>query len=352
MGSAATIHIRRRGAHRHAHEEDPIRDPGPLPSALYIEPTNRCNSLCTECPRTFRINTESPRDLTMAEFDAIIAQVPELQRVVLHGLGEPLMHPGAPEMVARLRARGVAVTFNSNAILLDRARGAALIQAGLPELRVSIDGATGHTYRLMRGVDKLSRVRANLTGFAALKAELGAASPKVSLWMVATRQTIEELPALVEMAPELGAAEIYVQRLVYFGVGTAREDLAIFGQARQREAEILAHCEQRCRELGLGFAASGAVNPRISVANAGGERAWQACNRPYSLTYITANGNVLSCCFVPFTGRRYAETILGNVFEQPLAEIWHGARYSAFRARFEGATPPQWCAGCGSKWSI
>ena len=84
----------------------------------------------------------------------------------------------------------------------------------------------------------------------------------------------------------------------------------------------------------------------------GGGRPWQACHRPYSLTYITANGNVLSCCFVPFTGRLYTETILGNVFEEPLAAIWQGARYQAFRDRFESAEPPQWCAGCGSKWSI
>jgi MoaA/NifB/PqqE/SkfB family radical SAM enzyme len=323
-----------------------------LPRALYIEPTNRCNSLCTECPRTFGINTESPRDLALPEFDAIIAQVPALERVVLHGLGEPLMNPAASRMVARLRARDIAVTFNTNAILLNRRRGEALIEAGLPELRISIDGATRHTYRLMRGVDKLAQVRANLAAFAALKASRGVHLPRVSLWLVATRQTIEELPALVEMAPELGAAEIYVQRLVYFGVGTAREELAIFGQARTREQEILAHCEARCRGLGLGFAASGAVSPRTSVVRAGGERPWQACHRPYSLAYITANGNVLSCCFVPFTGRYYVETILGNVFERPLAEIWQGARYHAFRARFESAEPPQWCAGCGSKWSI
>ena len=82
------------------------------------------------------------------------------------------------------------------------------------------------------------------------------------------------------------------------------------------------------------------------------ERAWQACNRPYSLTYITAHGNVLSCCFVPFTGKRYVEAILGNVFEQPLAAIWHGARYRAFRDRFASHTPPQWCAKCGSTWSL
>jgi MoaA/NifB/PqqE/SkfB family radical SAM enzyme len=329
-----------------------MRDPGPLPRALYIEPTNRCNSLCTECPRTFGINTESPRDLSFAEFDMLIEQVPDLQRVVLHGLGEPLMNPHAPAMVAKLRARRVDVTFNSNAILLNRRRGEALIAADLPELRVSLDGGSRQTYTLMRGVDKLAQVQANLAAFARLKAELGVTRPKVSLWLVATRQTIEELPLLVEMAPAVGAAEIYVQRLVYFGAGTAREELAIFGQTRRREEEILLQCEERCGALGLRFTASGAVDPRASVARHGTDRAWQACHRPYSLTYITANGNVLSCCFVPFTSTRYQETLLGNIFEQPLATIWQGARYTAFRTRFESDEPPQWCAGCGSKWSI
>jgi MoaA/NifB/PqqE/SkfB family radical SAM enzyme len=278
-----------------------MRDPGPLPRALYIEPTNRCNSLCTECPRTFGINTESPRDLSFAEFDMLIEQVPDLQRVVLHGLGEPLMNPHAPAMVAKLRARRVDVTFNSNAILLNRRRGEALIAADLPELRVSLDGGSRQTYTLMRGVDKLAQVQANLAAFARLK---------------------------------------------------AREELAIFGQTRRREEEILLQCEERCGALGLRFTASGAVDPRASVARHGTDRAWQACHRPYSLTYITANGNVLSCCFVPFTSTRYQETLLGNIFEQPLATIWQGARYTAFRTRFESDEPPQWCAGCGSKWSI
>jgi hypothetical protein len=40
------------------------------------------------------------------------------------------------------------------------------------------------------------------------------------------------------------------------------------------------------------------------------------------------------------------------VFEQPLAAIWQGDRYRAFRAAFESEHPPEWCAGYGSRWSI
>ncbi len=157
----------------------------PLPEVLYIEPTNRCNSLCTECPRTFGQGVEAPRDLTLEEFDTIIAQAPALRRVVLHGLGEPLLHPHITVMVSRLRARQVEVTFNTNAISLTRRRAAALIAAGLQDLRVSLDGARAATYAAIRGVDRLGVVRRNLNNLRALKAELGVDYPRASrcgLW--------------------------------------------------------------------------------------------------------------------------------------------------------------------------
>jgi MoaA/NifB/PqqE/SkfB family radical SAM enzyme len=323
-----------------------------LPTVLYIEPTNRCNSLCTECPRTFGINTEAPRDLTLAEFDAIIAQVPDVRRVVLHGLGEPLLHRDVARMVARLRGRGVDVTFNTNAISLTRARAAALIEADLRDLRVSMDGARNATYAAIRGVDKLPLIRRNLSMLGQLKAERGVTHPRVSLWFVAMRQNLEELPKLVEMAPEAGAEEIYVQRLVYFGAGTATAEQALFRRASAREAELLARCGERCRELGLAFNAAGGVSPLQSIDPAVATRPWSACRRPYNLTYITAHGNALSCCFVPFTGRPYAGALLGNVLRDGLDAVWNGAAYRAFRSRFESDDPPQWCAGCGSKWSV
>src|SRR5579864_4885185 len=113
----------------------------PLPRELYLESTNRCNELCDQCPRT-HLGREADRDLTFAEARAIIDQLPVLDRVVLHGLGEPLLNPELPAIVAYLRARGTYALFNSNATALSERVGRALIDAGLNELRVSLDGAS------------------------------------------------------------------------------------------------------------------------------------------------------------------------------------------------------------------
>ena len=60
--------------------------------------TNRCNSRCQTCIRTFEL-LEPLRHLTLAELQAIVDQFPGLERVVLHGIGEPLLVAELPAMI-------------------------------------------------------------------------------------------------------------------------------------------------------------------------------------------------------------------------------------------------------------
>src|SRR4051812_37389184 len=72
-----------------------------LPVCLYLETTNRCNLLCTTCPRTYE-ELEPPADMSWDLFTSIVDQVPDLARVVLHGVGEPMLVKNLPEMVRYL----------------------------------------------------------------------------------------------------------------------------------------------------------------------------------------------------------------------------------------------------------
>ena len=60
------------------------------PVCLYLEVTNRCNLLCETCPRTFE-ELEPPADMSWELFTSIVDQVPDVARVVLHGVGEPML---------------------------------------------------------------------------------------------------------------------------------------------------------------------------------------------------------------------------------------------------------------------
>jgi len=334
---------------------DDVADRAPLaataPTTLYLEVTNRCNSLCTHCPRTYF--PKPPRDLSLAQIARLVEQLPALRHVVLHGVGEPLLNRELPAIVRYLKDRGLRVLFNSNVIGLTPRLQEALVRSGLDEYRASLDAATPGTYQTIRGVPCWPEVVSNLEGLLATRQRLAATVPRVSVWFVVMRENVAELPAFARRAVQIGVDEVYAQRLVYFDAGLAVEAQSVYRHLTDEQERLLAEAADVCAAAGVPFRASGNAAPDASLQGPGGDaRPWQACQRPWTLTYVGAEGNVYPCCFVPFVEHNRETTILGNAFEQPLAEIWNGARYQAFRERFLSDHPYDCCKDCGSKWSL
>lgn len=329
------------------------------PRVVFIEVTNRCNLLCETCPHTY-FQREPLKSLSLKEFISIAEQFPHMQRALLHGIGEPLLNRELPEIIRYLKGRAVEVIINSNGTLLTPAWQRSLIESGLDQYRCSIDGATDETYARIRGANLLPKLKRGLEGLVKTKESLGAVLPQVSIWCVATQENLRELPDLLRLAAALGVPEVYVQRMVYFArdpqrqYGMARAELAIFGRDDQSEEEILAECTQLSFNLGIRFLASGARDPISSLAAARPSdfAPWQACMRPWTTAYITANGNCLPCCISPFATQDYGSLILGNLFEHPFEELWNGTRYQEFRTNLLSDHPHMACASCGVYWSL
>ena len=162
------------------------------PVCLYLEVTNRCNLLCETCPRTFEA-LEPPADMSWELFTSIVDQVPDIARVVLHGVGEPMLVKALPRMIRYLKDRGMYVLFNTNGTLLSPKKHQAMIDTGLDELRVSLDAADAKTFLAVRGKNFFDRIVRNVRGFTELQRATGAASPRVSLWLTGLKETIEQL---------------------------------------------------------------------------------------------------------------------------------------------------------------
>ena len=153
------------------------------PVCLYLETTNRCNLLCTTCPRTYE-ELEPPADMSWELFTSIVDQIPNLQRAVLHGVGEPMLVKNLPRMVRYLKDRGTYVLFNTNGTVLNERNGRALIEAGLDELRVSLDAAErASPIRAIRGKDYFDRILKNVRAFRDLQEREGQDRPRVSAWL-------------------------------------------------------------------------------------------------------------------------------------------------------------------------
>jgi radical SAM protein with 4Fe4S-binding SPASM domain len=316
------------------------------PKEVYVEPTNRCNELCVTCPRTF-FTREREADLDLERFISVLDQFPGVERVVLHGVGEPLLAGDLPAMVAEANRRGARVLFNSNALALHRRLAERLVAAGLDELRVSMDAADPGTYRAIRGVDGFEKAMRRTADLCRLLRERGAAKPRVSLVFMAMRENVADLTRVIERAGEIGAHAVVLQRLVYFGAGLAVEPQSLMGEDL---SALIARCREAARRAGVELVGTGGLPPADSLRPVEAERPWSGCTRPWRSTYVTANGNVLPCCIAPFTTADYDGVILGNVFERSMADIWNGPEYEAFRRSHASDDPPECCRGCGTRW--
>jgi MoaA/NifB/PqqE/SkfB family radical SAM enzyme len=325
------------------------------PVCLYLEVTNRCNLLCTTCPRTY-VELEPPADMSWELFQKIVDQVPDVSRAVMHGVGEPMLVKNLPRMVRYLKDRGVYVLFNTNGTVLSEKNGRALIDAGLDELRVSLDAANAKSYLKVRGKDYFHRILRNVKAFRAMQEREGHDKPRVSAWLTGLKETIEELPDFVRIAAGIGVKEVYLQRLVFFDhdtVGLARPDQALFEQVAKDETRYLEEAEAVAQSLGLTFSASGAASePGMSLSKKSDDNPWSLCRRPWTVMYFTANGRALPCCIAPFSQHGYENYTLGDATQESLRDIWNGERYQAFRAGLLSDTPPQACANCGLRWSL
>ena len=326
-----------------------------LPRVLYIETTNRCNLRCRGCI-IYRGNWEPDRDISLAELIRITDQLPELERVYLHGIGEPLLNTELPAIIRHLKSRRVYALFNSNGILLDNQRQQELLNSGLDELRISLDAASPTGYKTIRGSNKFEQIVENLTSLRRLQKQLQVDHPQLSLWFLGTRDNISELPGLIKLAADVGIEEVYLQRLVFFqdapGYGVARASETL-QDSSGLSSELIEESQHLAETLGIRLNASGQSQPAESLqGEAETRQPWSRCYRPLTLMYITANGNVLPCCISPFSTIDYDSIILGNVFDSSLPEIWTGSKYAAFRQQYQTAVPPKCCRGCGTQWSL
>src|SRR5205823_12350181 len=62
------------------------------------------------------------------------------------------------------------------------------------------------------------------------------------------------------------------------------------------------------------------------------------CSEPWASIWVTSAGEVRTCCT--------NEVAFGNVFEQPIEEIWNGDAFRTFREQHVRRESPTGCSNC------
>jgi radical SAM protein with 4Fe4S-binding SPASM domain len=323
-----------------------------LPKELQVEVTGACNLACKMCLVRYRPKLgRRSGAMCFHTFKELVDALPELEKVTLQGLGEPLLAPDIFEMIEYAAARGIRLGFNTNGTFLTPEVSERLVRAGVDWLHISLDGATAETYEGIRDGSDFALVTEHVRGLVAAKRRLGADRPTVQLVFVAMRRNIRELPKLVEAAHEWGVGSVWVQNLSHSFSDTdpsgayrpmrdfAEKEALWSGQDRRVAARVFAAARARadelCVELRLPRLEEPAPQPRGADD--------PGCHWPFESAYVTHDGLVQPCCMVMGADR----AVLGRLEDERFEAIWAGEPYRDFRLALTGdATPPEVCAGC------
>ena len=136
-----------------------------LPIRMDVENVSRCNFRCSMCQVSDWYKNKRAEDLSFADFKRIIDEQYGLLELKIQGIGEPLLQgEDFFEMIRYARSKALWVRTTTNASLLHRKEGyKKLIDSGVNEVQISIDGATKGTFKAIRRSSLFERVRDNST---------------------------------------------------------------------------------------------------------------------------------------------------------------------------------------------
>jgi radical SAM protein with 4Fe4S-binding SPASM domain len=302
-----------------------------LPAALDIEPNNTCNFKCPHCQVPYW--SKPAARLDEERFARILRQAPDIVRIKLQGMGEPLLNRNLAGMLKLGEARGVSMSFFSNGSVLADETAEALAALGDTEITFSLDGATKETFERIRAGGTFEKVIENIRRLVAARGARRA--PVISGWTLATAENIGELSLIVRLAKEIGLDRLTIQT---FLSDWGKEEMKARTGAHKvdQDSEALAAA---LREAGETARAIG-FDLRISRSDYYSRR--RKCVWPWTGAYIAANGDVVPCCIVAD-----ADTAkMGNVFERDFAEIWNSPAYRELRRRIRSHDLPGYCRNC------
>ncbi|MBI5921857.1 MAG: radical SAM protein [Betaproteobacteria bacterium] len=175
---------------------------------LSIEVTTQCNLKCAGCRRTAAIESGVWSDLHMTSetFSNVLEHLPPTGTLVLHGVGEPTLHPELTKLVEMAKASGKFgfIRFTTNALARDVEYYCNLIKAGLDEIWISVDSLDQDVADAVRQGTNVHKLKKRIK-------DLIDAGVPIMISMVVSAKNLLDIPDTLWELHKLGNPKIWMQ---------------------------------------------------------------------------------------------------------------------------------------------
>ena len=309
------------------------------PTMINIEPTTRCNFNCWYCVG----RDMKQEDIRLEDFGRMLDNFPALKTVALVGEGEPLMHKDFFDMAQMAKDRNIKVLIISNGSAFSQSVIKKLCETEVAYVSISIDSYDPDTFKSSRIDGDLVKVLAGIRKLRDYRDAHGFKFPKIALKGTLFNHTIDQLPAIVDMAKASGV-EIFESFQV---LNPMKNYVRIYPTAHIPELQLIenvskaidrdtAYAREQLQpmaefmtENGIDFLPAVVSNPIRK-------------NCDESWLYSLLSGDITPCCQLknPISPK-------WNIFNHSVDEILSDFEYENTRFNLWNGIFPSYCDGCG-----
>lgn len=282
----------------------------PLPDApkyVQIQTVSGCNANCIFCPNS-KTALEIPpgRRMDWALYRSIVDQCVDLgvKRFSPYLMNEPMLDPEIPKRIAYITQQKKFWQYtkiNSHGGLLNDRMAKGLLDSGLTKLNFSVQSLDPKVYWQMMRL-KLSHTLRNIERFLELKAQGNYKLPRVKVVMLDTTEIHDQIPTIGQFWAARGV-QIRIDQL---------ENLGNHANIRSNDIAV--------RDL----------------------QPFDWCRRMFNQLYVLYDGRLVQC-----SADWEQSSMMGDLAQEPLRDVWQGSRYMTLRKRFlDGQLSGTLCDGC------
>lgn len=272
----------------------------PLPPAISVELSSCCNLACPECVTGAGLLTRKASFISYSLAADIAAQLRgHVISAWLSFQGEPMMHPEFFRIAELFR--GMNPVISTNGHYLDRENCISLAGSPLKKIIVSYDGVSQGSYTVYRRGGDHELVTEGIRRLTSAIRERNSRM-KVILQFLIHRHNEHEVRAATAFAASVGA-------------GFRIKSMQLLDP--ERAGEWMPSERRKARYLVSG----GGARPAGIAPSAG-------CLRMWTSAVITADGDVVPCCYDKNAGHS-----MGNLANSTFRDIWRSDVYRIFREK-------------------
>ncbi len=308
------------------------------PLILVWNYTQACNLTCKHCYQEAGHKPLADEMTTEQKLDLVDQLAHEYVPFLAFAGGEPLVTKDIWKVLERCKQRGVHTTVATNGTLLTRETCQRLADSGVKYVEVSLDSVLPEEHDGFRGLP--GAWKRTVQGMRNAAATQGL---RCGMAMCVTRLNYHHVEGMIELAKDIGCTTFV--HFNFIPVGRGREMLAMDITPREREDLIQLlnrHLQDgqisvmsTAPQFGRACILYGPLEGLMATAHAGKGKGKQAkvlsryiggCGAGRCYCCVEPNGKVTPCVYM-------ASSVVGDLKQQPLIEIWKDPRFDIFSRR-------------------